>query len=212
MVHKSKFKEGDRFWFTYAGPRFKQEGSVAHVRKDGLLIVHFDADPLNTIVVVQPYEIDPIITKKTREARETVMKKTHHATKKSSAQLDREIAEVVPGWAKGLDLSESRALAQRLQVSQAELEAKQRQIESTRLATLPSLSITDTANGIFVRVSSPGIGYSKYRAAVDALKAFQIPIGSAIPPNIFIPVSKTADKPTARAEVEEALRHAGYRV
>ena len=41
---KSKFKLGDRVWFTYAGRRFKQEGSVEHVRKDGLLIVHFDAD------------------------------------------------------------------------------------------------------------------------------------------------------------------------
>ena len=136
----------------------------------------------------------------------------HHATKKSGTQLDREIAEVVPGWAKGLDLSESRALGKRLHVSQAELDAKQRRIESDRRAALPSLSITDTGNGIFVRVSSPGPGYGKYHAAVDALKAFQLPIGNAIPPNIFVPVHKAADKTKARTKVEEALRYAGYRV
>jgi len=139
--------------------------------------------------------------------------KRHHATKKKSGtQLDREIAEVVPGWAKGLDLSESRALGKRLHVSQAELEAKQRRIESDRRAALPSLSITDAGDGIFVRVSSPGPGYGKYHAAVDALKAFQLPIGNAIPPNIFVPVHKAADKTKARTKVEKALRYAGYRV
>ena len=138
--------------------------------------------------------------------------KRHHSTKKSGTQLDREIAEVVPGWAKGLDLSESRALGKRLHVSQAELDAKQRRIESDRRAALPSLSITDTGNGIFVRVSSPGPGYGKYHAAVDALKAFQLPIGNAIPPNIFVPVHKATDKTKARTKVEEALSYAGYRV
>lgn len=135
-----------------------------------------------------------------------------HATKKSPAQLDREIAEVVPGWARGLDLSESRELAKRLHVSQADLEAKQRRIESDRRAALPSLSITDTGGGIFVRVSSPGVGYGKVTAVEKALKAFQIPIANAIPPNIFVPVHKIADKTKAREKVEEALRHAGYRV
>lgn len=136
----------------------------------------------------------------------------HHSTKKSPGQLDREIAEVVPGWAKGLDLSESRELAKRLHVSQDELEAKQRRGESDRRAALPSLSITDTGNGIFVRVSSPGPAYGKYNAVVDALKAFQLPIGNAIPPTIFVPVHKTADKTKARTQVEEALKYAGYRV
>lgn len=136
-----------------------------------------------------------------------------HATKKKSpAQLDREIADVVPGWAKGLDLSESRALAKRLHVSQEELEAKKRRIESDRRSALPSLAITDAGDGIFVRVSPPGPGYGRYHAVVDTLKAFQIPIGNAIPPNIFVPVHKTADKTKARAKVEEALRYAGYRV
>lgn len=131
--------------------------------------------------------------------------------KKSPGQLDREIAEVAPAWARGLDLSESRSLAKRLHVSQAELEAKQRRSESSRRAALPSLSITDAGNGIFVRVSSPGPGYGKYRAVVDALKAFQIPIGNAIPPNIFVPVHKAADKTKARTALEDALRYAGYR-
>lgn len=138
--------------------------------------------------------------------------KRHHAKKKPPAQLDREIAEVVPAWAKGLDLSESRELAKRLHVSQAELEAKERRIESDRRAALPSLAITDAGDGIFVRVSSPGPGYGKYRAVESALKTFQIPIGNAIPPNIFVPVHKAADKTKARMKVEEALRYAGYRV
>ena len=109
-------------------------------------------------------------------------------------------------------MSESRALAQRLHVSQAELEAKQQRSESARRAALPSLSITETKNGIFVRVSTHGPGYAKYHAVVDALKALQLPIGNAIPPNIFVPVHKTADKTVARTKVEEALRHAGYRI
>ncbi len=136
----------------------------------------------------------------------------HHAVKKSSAQLQRDIDEALttPAWAKGLDLSESRALAKRL--GTVDIEAKQRQIESDRRAALPSLAITDTSNGIFVRVSSPGVGYNKYHAVVDALKAFQIPLGNAIPPNIFVPVHKAADKTKVRIEVEEALRYAGYRV
>lgn len=137
----------------------------------------------------------------------------HHARRKPPAQLQREIDEALatPAWAKGLDLSESRALAKRLHVSQEELEAKERRIESDRRAALPSLAITDAGNGIFVRVSSPGPGYGKYRAVVDALKAFQIPIGNAIPPNIFVPVHKAADKTKARTKLEEALRYAGYR-
>jgi hypothetical protein len=152
--------------------------------------------------------------KKSARAHSTRKKKPAraHATKKSPAQLDREIAEVVPGWARGLDLTESRELAKRLHVSQAELEAKQRRIESDRRAALPSLSITDTGGGIFVRVSSPGVGYGNVAAVEKALKAFQIPIGNAIPPNIFVPVHKIADKTKAREKVEEALRYAGYRV
>jgi len=93
---KSKFKVGDRVWFTYAGERFKQEGTVEHVRKDGLLIVHFDADPPRTILVVHPYEVDPISTKKACEARyESTSAKSRHATKKSPAQLQREINETL---------------------------------------------------------------------------------------------------------------------
>jgi hypothetical protein len=76
---KSKFKVGDRVWFTYAGDSFKQEGSVEHVRKDGLLIVHFDVDPPDSGRVVYPYEVGPISTKKAYEAREAA--KTHHAPK-----------------------------------------------------------------------------------------------------------------------------------
>ena len=133
-----------------------------------------------------------------------------HATKKKPAQLQREIDEALatPAWAKGLDLSESRALAQRL--GTVDVEAKQRRIESDRRAALPSLSITDAGDGIFVRVSSR-TWMRHYHAVVDALKAFQIPIGNAIPPNIFVPVHKAADKTKARTKVEEALRYAGYR-
>ena len=96
MAKKSKFKAGDRVWFTHAGDRFRQEGTVTHVRKDGALVVNFDADPSgpssrmrqDAILVVQPYEVDPIGTKKAYEAR-------HHATKKSPVQLQREIDEVL---------------------------------------------------------------------------------------------------------------------
>ena len=49
---------------------------MEHVRKDGLLIVHFDADPSGTILVVQPYEVDPISSKKAYEAREALAPKT----------------------------------------------------------------------------------------------------------------------------------------
>ena len=127
--------------------------------------------------------------------------------KKSPARLEREITETLstPAWARGLDLTESRALSKRLHVSQAELEAKERRIESDRRAALPSLSITEAGDGIFVRVSSPGPGYGKYRAVETALKAFQLPMGNAIPPNIFV---RTKD----RTKVETALAAAGYRV
>jgi hypothetical protein len=135
----------------------------------------------------------------------------HHSTKKTSpAQLDREIAEVVPGWARGLDLTESRELAKRL--GTIDVEAKQRRIESDCRAALPSLAITDVRDGIFVRVSSPGPGYGRYHAVVDVLRASEIPLRKAIPPNIFVPVHKAADKTKARTRVEEALRYAGYRV
>lgn len=60
QIAKSRFKPGDRVWFTWAGKRYKQEGFVEHVRKDGGLIVHFDADPPGTILVVQPYEIEAL--------------------------------------------------------------------------------------------------------------------------------------------------------
>jgi hypothetical protein len=72
--------------------------------------------------------------KKSKTQHSTRKARQHSAKKKSPAQLDREIAKVVPGWAKGLDLSESRALAQRLHVSQAEIEAKERRSESDRRA------------------------------------------------------------------------------
>lgn len=85
MAPKSKYSAGDRVWFTYAGPRFKREGSVEYVRKDGLLLVHFDGDPPGTALVVQPYEIAPISTKRAL-----------HATRKTPAgQLHREITEVL---------------------------------------------------------------------------------------------------------------------
>ena len=43
-----------------------------------------------------------------------------HATKKKSpAQLDREIDEVVPGWARGLDMTESRRIAERIRAGQS---------------------------------------------------------------------------------------------
>jgi len=94
MAKKSKFKAGDRVWFKRAGDRVDQEGAVVRVRKDGSLIVAFDADPpspslrmrLGATLVVQPYEVDPISTKEPRR---------HHATKKSPAQLQREIDEAL---------------------------------------------------------------------------------------------------------------------
>lgn len=84
MASKSKYSAGDRVWFTYAGPRFRQEGTVEHVRKDGVLLVHFDGAPPGAILAVQSYEVDPISTKGGL-----------HATKKTSGELDREIAEVL---------------------------------------------------------------------------------------------------------------------
>ena len=134
------------------------------------------------------------------------------AKRKTSARIDREIADAIPAWQRGLDKSESRRIAASLKVSPDELERKERRAESDRRAALPSLLITHAGDGFFVRVSSPGVGYGKYRAVADALKAFQVPIGNAIPPNIFVPVYGAADKAKARAKVEEALRFAGYRV
>lgn len=89
MAPKSKFNIGDRVWFTYAGPRFKQEGVIVHVRKDGPLFVHFDEMPPETGLVVQSYEVDPISTKKGHEALQHAVKKT------PPAQLEREIAEAL---------------------------------------------------------------------------------------------------------------------
>jgi hypothetical protein len=152
--------------------------------------------------------------KKSSHATKSKRIKRQHAMKKPPAQLQREINEALttPAWAKGLDLSKSRELAKRLHVSQDEIEAMRRRDEGVRRAALPSLLITEAGNGIFVRVSSPGPGYGKYHAVASALKAFQLPIGNAIPPNIFVPVHKAADKTKARTKVEEALRYAGYRV
>ena len=132
--------------------------------------------------------------------------------KKSPGEIRRDIAEVLegPAWARGLDMSESRALAKRL--GSVDIEAKQRKIDSDRRAALPSISITDSSNGIFVRVSSPGIGYGKYHAVVDVLKSGRLPIGNAIPPSIFVPVNAAADRAKVRERIEEALRHAGYRI
>lgn len=56
-MRRSKFKKGDRVRFTYAGPNFNRVGTVEHVRRDELLIVHFDDAPENAILVVRPYEI-----------------------------------------------------------------------------------------------------------------------------------------------------------
>jgi len=84
MAPKFKYSAGDRVWFTYAGPRFKQEGTVEHVRRDGVLLVHFDGAPPETILAVQSYEVAPISTKRAL-----------HATKKTAGELDREIAEVL---------------------------------------------------------------------------------------------------------------------
>lgn len=92
------------------------------------------------------------------------------------------------------------------------IEAKQRRIENDRRAALPSIAVTNTGNGLFVRVSSPGVGYSKYNAVLSVLRAARIPTGDAIPPNIFVPASSATAKATIRAELEDALRHAGYRV
>ena len=89
MAPKSKFNIGDRVWFTYAGPRFKQEGVVMPVRKDGPLFVHFDGMSPETGLVVQSYEVDPISTKKKYEAPQHAVKKT------PPAQLEREIAKVL---------------------------------------------------------------------------------------------------------------------
>lgn len=59
MAARSKFKAGDRVTFVYAGKRLGKRGIVAHVRKDGNLIVQFDDEP-DSILVVQPYEVDKI--------------------------------------------------------------------------------------------------------------------------------------------------------
>ncbi len=47
-----RYKPGDRIIYDWAGPRFGQAGLVEHVRKDGHLIVHFDVDPPDFIVVL----------------------------------------------------------------------------------------------------------------------------------------------------------------
>lgn len=46
---KSKFKRGDR-----SGELHGKTADVEHVRRDGLLVVHFDGDPREAIVVLEP--------------------------------------------------------------------------------------------------------------------------------------------------------------
>ena len=54
---KSKYQVGDRVMYVCNGKRFKQTGSVHHVRKDGLVIVQFDTDLPGAFLVVQPLDI-----------------------------------------------------------------------------------------------------------------------------------------------------------
>ena len=137
---------------------------------------------------------------------------------KSPAQLDREIAEVVPGWARGLDLSESRRLAATLRTSQEELERKERGAESTRIARLPSIRIdartgkesgSNVERGVYVYVSSPGVAYGNVHAVADALRAEGERV-TQIEPR-YVRVSANADPNTTAERVAGALRGRGYR-
>jgi hypothetical protein len=59
-VGRSKYKKDDRVKFTWAGPRYDQKATVEYVRSDGDLIVHFDQDPKDGIVVVKEFEVAPL--------------------------------------------------------------------------------------------------------------------------------------------------------
>ena len=142
-----------------------------------------------------------------------------HATRKTEAQLDAEIAEVVPGWAKGLDLTESRRLAKTLHVSQEALERKERVAESTRRAALPSIRIdartgkepgSTVSRGIYIYPSSPGIAYGNHQAIENALRADGFKITQREPR--YTAVAANGDPADVAERVAEGLRRRGYRV
>ena len=142
-----------------------------------------------------------------------------HATRKSEAQLDAEIAEVVPGWAKGLDLTESRRLAKTLHRSQEDLERKERVAESDRRAALPSIRIdartgkesgSTVPRGVYVYISSPGIAYGNHRAVENALRADGFKITQREPR--YTAVAANGDPSDVAERVAEGLRERGYRV
>lgn len=139
--------------------------------------------------------------------------------RKSSAQLDREIAEVVPGWARGLDLSESRRLAATLRISPEELARKERAIASQRIARLPSLRIkvrtgrepgSTLPRGVYVYVSSPGVAYSNVRAVADVLEG--LGYAPRVEPSYVFLEFAGVDLGTAADRIAEAFRGRGYRV
>ena len=142
-----------------------------------------------------------------------------HATRKSEAQLDAEIAEVVPGWAKGLDLTESRRLAKTLHRSQEDLERKERVAESDRRAKLPSIRIdartgkepgSTVSRGVYVYVSSPGIAYGNNRAVENALRSEGFKIDQIEPR--YVRVAANGDLSDVAQGVMHALHNRGYRV
>jgi hypothetical protein len=140
------------------------------------------------------------------------------ARKKTPAQLGREIDEVVPGWARGLDLSESRRLARELKTSPEELARKERTIESDRVARLPSLRIkmrqgpgprSNVPRGVYIYVSSPGIGHSNVWAVADLIKSFGY--APRVEPR-YVFVASDADLGAGADQIANALRGRGYRV
>lgn len=56
-LKQSRIKVGERVVWTWAGPHFGKQALVEHVRKDGLLILHFDGTPAGDIQMCQPYEV-----------------------------------------------------------------------------------------------------------------------------------------------------------
>jgi hypothetical protein len=142
-----------------------------------------------------------------------------HATRKSEDQLDAEIAEVVPGWAKGLDMTESRRLAKTLHRSQEDLDRMERAAESTRIAALPSLKIdartgkdpgSTTARGVYIWISSPGIAYGNNRKVESALRSEGFKIDQMEPRYVRV-VAQDNPSDVAQA-VMHALHRRGYRV
>jgi hypothetical protein len=143
----------------------------------------------------------------------------HHSTKKTPAQLDREIAEVVPGWARGLDLSESRRLAATLHMTQEDLERKARVAQSDRRAKLPLLRInartgkepgSTVTRGVYIYVSSPGIAYGNVHSVANALRADGERVTQIEPRYVRVAADTDPDSTARRAA--EALRDRGYRV